>query len=142
VLAIEPAGDDGGDEELRTVGVWSSVGHGEKSWLGVLSDEVLIGELLTVDGLATSSVSAGEVTTLEHELRNDTVEGGVGVAKTLLAGAQSSEVLSSAGSYIIVEVEVDATGLLLNFGGWSTVGIHDWALPGDIEVGLDSHIGL
>jgi len=64
VLIIEPAGYNGGNEELRTVGVWSSIGHGEEAWLGVLPEEVLIGELLTVDGLATSSVSAGEVTSL------------------------------------------------------------------------------
>lgn len=36
--------------------VGTSVGHGEKSRLGVLSGEVLIGELLTVDGLATSAL--------------------------------------------------------------------------------------
>lgn len=33
VLAIEPRGLDGGDEELGTVGVGSSVGHGEQSRL-------------------------------------------------------------------------------------------------------------
>jgi hypothetical protein len=48
VLAIEPRGDDGGDEELGSVGVGSSVGRGEKSSLGVLELEVLVGELLTV----------------------------------------------------------------------------------------------
>ena len=36
--------------------VWSSVGHGEKSWLGVLLLEVLIGELVTVDRLATGAL--------------------------------------------------------------------------------------
>jgi hypothetical protein len=36
--------------------VGTGVGHGEKSWLGVLAGEVLIGELLTVDGLATSAL--------------------------------------------------------------------------------------
>jgi hypothetical protein len=74
VLAIEPAGNDGGDEELgavaeeirsvllcvgrsvRCLRVWSGVGHGEKSWLGVLACEVLIGKLLTVDGLSTSAL--------------------------------------------------------------------------------------
>lgn len=75
VLAIEPAGNDGGNEELGAVAVemksvfvvlfegtvpclrvWSGVGHGQKSWLGVLAGEVLIGELLTVDGLSTSAL--------------------------------------------------------------------------------------
>jgi hypothetical protein len=74
VLAIEPAGDNGGDEELRAVAVgtscqlcfgmgvraclrvWTGIGHGQKSWLGVLAGEVLVGELLTVDRLATSAL--------------------------------------------------------------------------------------
>jgi len=68
------------------------------------------------------------------------VESRVGVAETLLASAQSSEVLNGSGSYTVVEVEVDATGLLLNLVWiWSTIGVQDWALPGHIEVGLDSH---
>lgn len=40
--AIEPRGDDGGDEELRAVGVLSSVGHGKETGLGVLQLEVLV----------------------------------------------------------------------------------------------------
>ena len=56
VRVIEPRGDDGGDEELGAVGVLASVGHGKKEGLGVLQREVLVGELLTVDGLATSAL--------------------------------------------------------------------------------------
>ena len=41
--------------------IWSSVGHGEKSWLGVGDLEVLIGELLTVDGLATGTLHRCEL---------------------------------------------------------------------------------
>lgn len=36
--------------------VWAGVGHGQKSGLGVLLDEVLVGELLAVDGLATGAL--------------------------------------------------------------------------------------
>jgi hypothetical protein len=46
--------DDGGDEELRAVGVLSGVGHGEETLLGVLELEVLVGELLAVDCTATN----------------------------------------------------------------------------------------
>lgn len=56
-------------------------------------------------------VATGEVTTLEHELGDDAVEGRTSVAEALLAGAESAEVLSGLGDNIVVEVEVDATGL-------------------------------
>jgi len=62
VLAIEPRGDNGGDEELGSVGVGSSVGRGEKSSLGVLELEVLVGELLTVcERRGTESALSSEV---------------------------------------------------------------------------------
>lgn len=132
VLTIQPRGDDGGDEELGAVGVGASVGHGEKSRLGVAVLEVLVGELLTVDGLATSAlrsrllvgclgergevgctyVALGEVTTLEHELGNHTVELGASIAEALLAGAESAEVLGGLGDILRVELEVDTASLL------------------------------
>lgn len=62
----------------------------------------------------TTYIAAGEVTTLEHELGNDTVELGARVAEALLARAEGAEVLDSARDNVIVEVEVDATGLLWN----------------------------
>jgi hypothetical protein len=57
-------------------------------------------------------VAAGEVTTLEHELRDDTVERRASVSKALLAGAESTEVLGSLGDNVVVEVEVDTARLL------------------------------
>jgi hypothetical protein len=89
----------------------------------VLELEVLVLELLAVDGLATGAldrvsavcfvsvdggkalgthVAGGEVTTLEHELGDDAVEGSAlevkglaAAALALLSGAESAEVLSS-----------------------------------------------
>ena len=39
VLAVEPVGLDGAQEELGTVGVGSSVGHGENTGSGVLREK-------------------------------------------------------------------------------------------------------
>ncbi len=55
------------DEELGSVGVWSSVGHGQDTGTGVLQSEVLVSELVAVDGLSTGSVVVGEVTALHVE---------------------------------------------------------------------------
>jgi hypothetical protein len=40
------------------------------------------------------------------------VEGRTSISEALLAGAESTEVLSGLWDYIVVEVEVDAAGLL------------------------------
>lgn len=57
--------------------------------------EVLILELVAVDRLSAGTVTLGEVTTLNHEVLDDTVESGVLVAEALLAGGQSPEEMVS-----------------------------------------------
>ena len=59
----------------------------------MLQLEVFVLKLLAIDALATSAVALGEVTTLAHEVRNDTVEGRALVTKPFLPSAQSTEVL-------------------------------------------------
>ncbi len=59
VLAVQPRGYDGGDEELGTVGVGTSVGHGEKEGLLMTELEVLVGELVAVDGLFRGLLAQG-----------------------------------------------------------------------------------
>jgi len=115
MLAVQPRSDGGGDEELGAVGVLAGVGHAccrlcvsdmlgsicatvpqrtQKTLLGVLQLEVLVGELVAVDALAASAVALGEVTTLDHELFDNAVEVGALVAEALLAGSKGTEVLS------------------------------------------------
>jgi len=53
-------------------------------------------------------VATGEVSTLEHELGNHTVELGALVAEALLAGAESTEVLNGLRDNIVEKLEVDA----------------------------------
>lgn len=57
-----------------------------------------------------SYVTAGEVTTLEHELGNHTVELAVGIAEALLAGAERAEVLDGLWDDVVEELEVDTAG--------------------------------
>jgi len=100
MLAVEMRGGTEAEEELAAVGVGASVGHGEDTTLGVTVDEVLILELVAVDGLTTGAVAAGKVTTLGHEATNDAmeraaleVEGLAALALSLLTSAESAEVL-------------------------------------------------
>lgn len=50
-------------------------------------------------------IALGEITTLEHELGNHTVEDGAAVSKVVLAGAELPEVPSGAGNSVIEELE-------------------------------------
>ena len=72
-------------------------------------------------GHCTTYIATGEVTTLEHELGDHAVELGVLVTETLLTGTKSTEVLNRLGDDIIVELEVDATGLLCTHTNLATV---------------------
>jgi len=137
VAAIEPRGLDSGNEELRAVGVRAGVGHGQESRAGVLDLEVLIGKLLAVDGLATGAVATGEVTTLEHELGDDAVEGRALITEAVLASAELTEVAGSLGDIVVVEVEDDAARLVLG-GGVDNVKfvVEDRALPLNFEEDL------
>lgn len=67
-------------------------------------------------------VAAGEVTTLKHEIRDDTVELGAGVAEALLASAEGAEVLDGLGDDVVEELEVDAAGLVWR-PVWLAIGL-------------------
>lgn len=53
---------------------------------------------------ALAYVVVGEVTTLAHEAGDDTVEGGALEAESLLASAESTEVLRGLGNYILAKL--------------------------------------
>ena len=51
---------------------------------------------------------AGEVTTLNHEVVDDAVEGRALVTEAVLTGAQLPEVTGSDGNDIVKELQIDA----------------------------------
>jgi len=107
VLSIKPVGDNSGDEELRAICVGSGIGHWEKSRAVVFLREVLIFELFPVDWSASGAVEVGEISSLEHELRDHSVEKWTLVAISLLTCAEHLEVFSGFGDDIIVKLKDD-----------------------------------
>ena len=119
VGAVEMRGGAKAEEELGAVGVLASVGHGKDTTTLMLVDEVLVSELLSIDGLTAGAVSAGEVATLGHEAGDDSMEGaaleveGLSLgAHALLASAASAEVLGGLGS-VGGEIDHDSTSQCL-----------------------------
>ena len=89
-------------EELGAVSTWASICHGKNATSCVLVSEILIGKIWAVDGLSTSAISGGEVTTLSHEIWNDSVECAslemkwlTACSNTLFSSAKLAEVLRS-----------------------------------------------
>ena len=116
-------GRDEAKEELRSVGSWASVGHGEDTSLSVTDGEVLVFELATVDGLAAAAITSGEIATLSHEAGDDSVEARVQEvevlslgAHALLSSAESAEVLGGLGSVSGIEGDSDSAGGLASNG--------------------------
>lgn len=78
-------------------------------------------------GLSSSSISLCEVTTLNHEALDNTVEGRVLVSVALLSSSQSAEVLDSLGDGLAVQSNDDST--------------HSFIAMSDVEVDLVGDLG-
>ena len=85
---------------MGAVGVGTGIGHGKDTGALVTELEVLVGKLFAVNGTTTGTVVTGEITSLAHEIRDDTVERGIleGQVGSLFAGAQGAEVFGGAGT--------------------------------------------
>ena len=142
----------GGNEELRTVGVGTRVRHGKQSSSVVTHNEALISELGSVDGLASVAIEVlpltcpthayRNISSLEHESGNHSVEDRVLVAKiltlsslSLLSGAEGTEVLGSLGNDISAQLPMkmktkchlkDNATHVLSIG--REVHVHQWVL--------------
>merc|ERR1712176_1117891 len=125
VLSVQPRRFFRAKEKLASVGVRSSVRHGQNSRASVLKDKVLIWEFVSVDRFAPSSVASREIATLAHEARDDAVKFGSLESEPLFARAECAEILASLGNGTVFEFHDDATGRL--------------SVDGHVEVNLDRH---
>lgn len=82
----------------------------------MLLRESFVLEFGAVDGFAACSVSSREVSALDHELLDDTVEAGAlevqrlaRLAQALLASREAAEVLSRLGNKVAIELHGDTT---------------------------------
>lgn len=71
---------------------WNNNVSSKLTFLSVFQTEVLVFKLGTIDALAASAISVGEVTTLAHEVWDDAMEDGALVAIPFLPSTQGTEV--------------------------------------------------
>eukprot|EP00397_Hematodinium_sp_SG-2012_P063729 GEMP01088620.1.p2 GENE.GEMP01088620.1~~GEMP01088620.1.p2 ORF type:complete len:134 (-),score=18.65 GEMP01088620.1:30-431(-) len=113
MFPIKPLGLHSAQEELRAICVGSSIGHGQDTWASVTQREVFVGKFHPIDRLATGSITSSEVTTLTHEVWDDTMEGGALVAESPFSCTQSTEVLCSLGNYISTQLHNNSANRLV-----------------------------
>jgi UDP-N-acetylglucosamine enolpyruvyl transferase len=75
--------------------------------------EVFISKLGTIDGLATSTITISEITTLNHKVLDDTMEAGTLITITLFTGSQELKVLSSLGYSLTVQAHDNTAKILI-----------------------------
>jgi hypothetical protein len=116
MTTIKPRCLNSSNKELRSVGVGSRVGHGQVHGSFMLQLEILIVKLAPVDRFSSTSIKIGEITSLNHEIGNDSVEDGSLEMKrlsrfsnSLLTGAQGPKVLGSLGDVLSEQSQDDAS---------------------------------
>jgi hypothetical protein len=76
------------------------------------TEETPTGKFLAIDGLATSTIVSGEITTLKHELRDHTVKTRTGIAEAVLASRELPKVPRGSRDDLVVQPENNATSVL------------------------------
>lgn len=95
MATVQPRRLFGSDKELRTVGVFSGVGHGQPARAIMLQLEVFVLKPVAVDTNAAGAVAPGEIASLDHEVPDDPVELAAFVPLAFRLLRQLDEVLGS-----------------------------------------------
>ena len=106
--ACHPTTQGNADEKLGTICVGASICHGQDARTCMLQNEILIIKFLAIDGLATSTIMACEVTTLAHKSQDYSVKAGTFITKSFLSSAQSSKVFCCLWNFVCKQLKRDA----------------------------------
>ena len=118
------------DEELRSVGVRTGVCHGKQTLVSMREPDLLVIEFFSIDALTTGTVAGSSISSLHHELSNDSMEAISLVMEvfTLFTSAERSEVLGRLRHIFTKELEDNSASLvtLLTFfaDGYVEVSLH------------------
>ena len=121
VLSVEMWSVSVADEELRTVRVCTGISHRKNTFVSVRVPNLLVLELLSINTLATCAVSSSRITSLHHEVRDDSVEAVALVVEllSLFSCAKGSKILGSLWHVLIENLEYNSTGLIAIFAFFS-----------------------
>lgn len=98
-----------GYEELRTIRSGARVSHAQNARAGMFEHKVLVVELFSIDGPSTSAIMLCEVTALQHESRNNSMESTSLVAESLFIRAEAAKVFDSLRADVGPQEHDDAT---------------------------------
>lgn len=71
----------------------------------MLQGEVFVFEFVAIDGFATGTIVMCKITSLTHEIWNDTMESGSFVSESFFTSAQRTEVFTSLWYYVRTELQ-------------------------------------
>ena len=133
MLAVKPGRFNGGDEKLGTIGVWTGIGHGQRSWPQMLADEIFIGKGAAIDRFAAGTIGVGDIAALEHELGNNAMKDAPLKPEAFFMGDQLAEILRCFRDHIGKQLHYDPTGLFISDDDIKKhlgVGCHRWCFLG------------
>mmetsp|Transcript_25912 Transcript_25912/g.41618 ORF Transcript_25912/g.41618 Transcript_25912/m.41618 type:complete len:217 (-) Transcript_25912:70-720(-) len=111
MLPIQMRSLDSSNEKLTSISVLASICHRQLSRTCVLEHEVFVCKFLTINGLPTCAITLCKVSTLNHEVLDDTVEFASFVTKTFLSSGKSAKVFCGFGHSFAIQAHHDAASI-------------------------------
>jgi len=108
------------NKELAAVCAWSTVGHRKKTSLSVRCFEIFVIKFISINRFSTSSIFISEITSLKHEILDESMENAVlkvqrlsRFPSTFLSCAKCTEVFCCFRYNILVEFEFNSLRCIL-----------------------------